>query len=80
MKPTAIFTGRPPSPAGKELGLYAAGGAARRVFSAVLEPGHHLHTFHRPRVLLTHPPQNLKDLASLFQHAPPGLAGVFLQQ
>lgn len=50
------------------------------MFAAVLEPGHHLYALHRSRMLLTPPPRNLKDLASLFQDAPPDLAGVFLQQ
>lgn len=78
MKPKAIFPGSLPSPVLKE--PKATGGPARAVFAAVLEPGHRPYAFHRSRVLLTPLPQNLKDLASLFQDAPPDLAGVFLQQ
>lgn len=78
MKPKAIFPDSLPSPVLKE--PKATGGPARAVFAAVLEPGHRPYAFHRSRVLLTPPPQNLKDLASLFQDAPPDLAGVFLQQ
>lgn len=68
MKPKAIFPGSLPSPVLKE--PKATGGPARGVFAAVLELGHRTYAFHRSSVLLTHPPRNLKDLASLSRMHP----------